>query len=115
VRVFTKDTPSLEEVYQLPTTGKKISSFSDEDFRRLTLYMLEKLKKIKGIESFYPPYAIEKIKKGKIPSFAPLVWLTAVLMSLEVIKLLLKWGKIPFSPYFALYNPFNHSIPEQEV
>jgi len=114
VRVFTKDTPSLEEVYHLPTLSKEINSISAQDFTQLKLHMLETLKRIDGIEDFYPPLAIERILKGEIPSFAPLVWLTAVLMSLEGIKILLKWGEVSLSPNFSLYNPFIHKIPEQE-
>lgn len=115
VRVFTENTPSLEEAYNLPTIGKAISSISDEEFKELKNHMLSTLKKIEGIEKFYPPWAIKRIREGKIPSFAPMVWLTATVMSLEAIKILLSWGKIPLSPKFSLYNPFDHTIPKQEV
>jgi len=115
VRVFTKDTPSLEEVYHLPTLSKDINSFSQEDIQKLKLHMLETLKRIDGIKGFYPPLAIERILKGEITSFAPLVWLTAVLMSLEAIKILLNWGKVSLSPNFSLYNPFSQQIPKTGV
>ncbi len=114
VRVFTKDSPTLEEVYGLPTMGKEISAISDEEFKTLKIYALSTLKKIEGVEAFYPPLAVERIMQGLIPSFAPLVWLTAALMSLEALKIILNWGKLSFSPDFALYNPFNNSIPKQE-
>jgi molybdopterin-synthase adenylyltransferase len=114
-RVFTKDSPTLEEVYNLPTKGRAISDISEEEFKELKIYMLAELKKIKGVEDFYPPLAIERIKKGQIPSFAPVVWLTAVLMAFETLKILLQWGKPPLSPHFSLYNPFDNSIPKQEV
>jgi molybdopterin/thiamine biosynthesis adenylyltransferase len=114
-RVFTKDSPTLEEVYNFPTIGKAVGDISDEDFKELKIYMLAGLKKIKGVEDFYPPLAIERIKKGQIPSFAPVVWLTAVLMAFDALKILLKWGKTPLAPNFFLYNPFDNSIPKQGV
>ena len=115
VRVFTKNTPSLEEVYNLPTKGRNISSIPEEEFKQLKNYMLSTLKKIKGIEKFYGAIAVQRIMEGKIPSFAPMVWLNAVLMSIEVMKIALGWGKISLSPNFSLYDPFNNSIPTQEV
>lgn len=114
-RVFTKDSPTLEEVYHLPTKGRAISDITDDEFNELKIYMLAELKKIKGVEDFYPPLAIERIRKGQIPSFAPIVWLTAVLMAFETLKIMLQWGKIPLAPHFFLYNPFDNSIPRQEV
>lgn len=115
VRVITKDTPSLEELYGLPTQGRNIDAMSEEEFTRLKIFMLRSLKKIEGIEEFYPPSAIERIQKGQIPSFAPLVWLSAVLMSLEAVKVILNWGKISTAPRFSLYNPFDNTVPKQGV
>lgn len=115
VRVFTKDTPSLEEVYNFPTQGKDLASIPEEQYKELKLYMLEQLKKIEGIEQYYPELAIQRIMAGKIPSFAPMVWLTAVLMSMEALKILLDWGKIALSPEFAVYDPFQHNIPRQKT
>ncbi len=114
VRVFTGNSPSLEEVYNFPTVGKDIDAISEEEYKNFKLYMLSTLKEIEGVDEFYPTLAVERIKQGKIPSFAPLVWLTAVLMSLETIKVILNLGKISVSPDFALYNPFNNSIPKQK-
>jgi len=115
VRVFTAQTPSLEEAYNMPTKGKEISSISQKDFKELKNYMLSTLKNIKGIDKFYPPLAIQRIMEGKIPSFAPMVWLTSVLMSLEAIKIILKWGDISLAPAFSLYDPFTQKIPNKEV
>jgi molybdopterin/thiamine biosynthesis adenylyltransferase len=114
-RVFTKDSPTLEEVYNMPTRGRAVSDIPEEEFNKLRIYMVTKLKKIEGVEDFYSPQAIKRIKKGQIPSFAPIVWLTAVLMAFNTIKILLKWGKSPLAPDFFLYNPFDNSIPKQEV
>ncbi len=114
-RVFAKDTPTLEEAYKLPTLGREIDSIPAEEFKNLSFHMLQSLKKIQGIEEFYSPEAIARIMKSEIPSFAPLVWLTGVLMSLEVIKVILNWGKLSLSPNFGLYNPFNNTIPKQDI
>jgi molybdopterin-synthase adenylyltransferase len=114
-RVFTKDTPTLEEVYGLPTLGKELNAITKEDYDKIRLMMLESLTKIEGVERFYPPLALARIARGETPSFAPIVWLTAVLMALETIKILLQWGSILPAPLFALYNPFDNTIPKQEV
>lgn len=106
VRVFTKDTPSLEEVYGFPTIGKSTSSITEDEYKQLKLHMIASLKRIEGVENFYPPFAVERIMSGKIPSFAPLVWLTAVLMALEAEKVLLNWGEISYAPKFKVFNPF---------
>ncbi len=115
VRVITKDTPSLEEIYGFPTVGKDIKDITDEEYLQLKLAMLACMKKIEGVETFYPPAAIERIRARRIPSFAPLVWLTAVLMSLETIKIILNWGTQALAPRFALFNPFDGTIPGQET
>lgn len=115
VRVFTKDTPTLEECYQLPTIGKDADAISDEEYKKLKIYMLSALKKINGVEKFYPPLAVERIMKGEIPSFAPVVWLTAVLMALETLKILLNFGTPSLAPKFGLFNPFDYSLPEQNT
>jgi len=114
-RVFTADSPTLEAVYNLPTQGKPIDAITDEEFMRCSLAMLMALKKIEGVGNFYPPAAIDRIQKGQIPSFAPIVWLTAVLMSFEALKIIVQWGQAPVAPEFFLYNPFDNSIPRQEV
>lgn len=114
-RVFTKESPALEQVYNLPTLGKDIDAITEDEFNAFKISMLMTLKKIEGIENFYPPSAMKRIQEGQIPSFAPIVWLTAVLMSLETFKVLLDWGPLPLAPKFSLYNPFDNSIPGQEV
>ena len=112
VRVFTKNTPTLEEVYNLPTIGKEIHNISEEEFKKLNIYMLENITKIKGIMSFYKKGAIQRVLKGENPTFAPLVWFTAVFMVIEGIKILLRLGNIALAPSFAMYNPFSHKIPK---
>jgi hypothetical protein len=80
----------------------------------MDMQLLMSLATIEGIDKFYPPEVVQQImEKGRIPSFAPMVWLTSVLMALEVIKILLNWGNISYAPRYALYDPFEHRIPKQ--
>ena len=115
VRVYTKDTVTLEEVYQLPTKDKtlaEIEAMDEEGFRRMDANVLMTLSRIEGIEEFYRPEVVEQIfEKGRLTSFAPIVWLTSVLMALEAIKVILNWGKIALAPDFSLYDPFKQKIP----
>ena len=111
VRVYTRDTPTLEESYGLPTQGRQIADIPDEEFRTIQTALLLGLGKIEGVRDFYPDAAIQKIRQGHITSFAPMVWLTAVLMATEAIKVLLNWGRLALAPDFALYDPFQHRIP----
>jgi hypothetical protein len=52
------------------------------------------------------------VEKGEGTTFAPMVWLTSVMMSLETIKLILGWGDIALAPGFAVYDPFRHRMVE---
>ncbi|MBN2273912.1 MAG: ThiF family adenylyltransferase [Bacteroidales bacterium] len=113
VRVFTKDTPGLEEVYNMPTTGKDISTISEEERKTLNLRMLYELQAIEGIEEHYSEVALQRINQGTITSFAPMVWLTASIMAGEALKIILNKGEIALSPDFNLYDPFKNRIPKQ--
>jgi molybdopterin/thiamine biosynthesis adenylyltransferase len=114
VRVYTDQTASLEEVYGLPSLGRTIEKLSREELQKMDMQLLMSLATIEGIDKFYPPEVVQQImEKGRIPSFAPMVWLTSVLMALEVIKILLNWGNISYAPRYALYDPFEHRIPKQ--
>jgi hypothetical protein len=112
VRVFTKDTPGLEEVYHLPSRNRELKEISEEEFKKMDLMMLEVVSQFPGIKSFYGPQAIERIMQGENTTFAPCVWLNSVLMSLEAVKILLGRPKIALAPAFALYNPFLFEIPK---
>lgn len=107
VRVFTKETPSLEEVYELPTLNKNISLLTEHEKKELNLLMLMQLRKINEIDNYFTDNAMERIIHGEIPSFAPMVWLTACIMSFEVIKVILKKPEISYSPKLSIFNPFN--------
>lgn len=111
VRTFTKDTPSLEEAYSLPTKGKPLADFSDAEISRLGLEVLFSLGNTEGITDFYPEDIAEKLEQGFIPSFAPMVWLTSVLMATEVLKILTGIGEFASAPDFKMYDPFKHRIP----
>lgn len=114
VRVYTDETPTLEEVYRLPSLGRPLETLSPEEFQKMDVQLLMSLASLEGIDRFYPPEVVKEImEKGRITSFAPMVWLTSVLMSLEVIKILLDWGTISYAPNYALYDPFQHRIPKQ--
>jgi len=106
VRVFTEATPTLEEVYNLPTINRNIESVSEEEEKKLNMQMLMELQKIKGIEQYYTKEAMELIQQKSIPSFAPMVWLTACIMSFEAVKVLLKKPEISYSPKLNLFNPY---------
>ena len=112
VRTLTSQTPSLEDAYGLPTKDRPISNITDEEFKKLGNEVLFGLGRIEGIADFYTAEAVKRIAKGHISSFAPMVWLTSVLMALEAIKVLLNWGKIALGPDFALYDPFQHRVPK---
>lgn len=106
VRVYTNATPSLEEVYSLPTLGKDLKDISDAESKELNLKMLLELKKIEGVMQYYEENIMEKLQERRIPSFAPMVWLNACMMSFEGIKILLNMGNIAYAPNMAIYNPF---------
>jgi molybdopterin/thiamine biosynthesis adenylyltransferase len=111
VRVISAETPSLEETYGLPTQGRPIASFSPEELKDLQRRLLLGLRDMEGLDTFYGDLAMARLAKGEITSFAPIVWLTAVLMALEATKILLGWGKAALGPQFALYDPYHLRIP----
>ncbi len=117
VRVFTEKTPSLEEVYGLPTKGKALDFFSEEEFRKLHAKVIYSLSKIEDISKFYSPRALKKMIIGELSArtFAPTVWLTAVMMANETIKIILGRKRISLAPRYALYDPFFERIPEQKL
>jgi len=112
VRVFTRDTPTLEDTYELPTSGRRVADVSDKEMQRLGLAVFGQLAQIEGIRGFYSDDVVEEIRKGRIVSFAPVVRLTAVLLALETTKVLLRQGRLAVAPYFSLYDPFFHRIPK---
>jgi molybdopterin/thiamine biosynthesis adenylyltransferase len=114
VRVFTQDTMSLEQAYNLPSINKELDAFTHEDFAKMDLSMLQTISQFEGVTTFYTKEAEKRIFiERKNPSFAPLVWLNSALMSLEAIKILIGAEKLSLAPAFALYDPFFQRIPRQ--
>ncbi len=110
VRVFTANTISLEEAYELPSIGRDLNSISDEEFNSMVKNVLLKFEKVDGISAFYGEDIRERIAKGKFPSFGPIVWLTAITMAIETLKVLLDTGDINYAPDFSFYDPFKQRI-----
>ena len=117
VRVFTQDTPTLEEVYRFPTIGRDISSVSKEEAFDLMIQSLLVIKEqFKGVGDYYPDSALKRLpEENKGTTLCPCVWLTAIMMANEAMKIILKRGKLALAPKFAVYDPFNHQIPEQVI
>lgn len=111
-RVFTKDTPSFEEAYHLPSLNKELKLISEVEFENMGLKMLQTIARFPGIKSFYNTEAIIRMTKGENPTFAPYVWLNSTLMSLEAVKILLGRGKIALAPKFILFDPFSGQMPK---
>ena len=111
VRVFNEDTPSLEEVYQFPTIGRPLASITPEEQKTLLLQSIYSLQNIEGLSDHYPDAAIRRLlEKGEGTTFAPMVWLTCVMMAFEVIKVLLNLGTLALAPDFAVYDGFQHTL-----
>jgi molybdopterin/thiamine biosynthesis adenylyltransferase len=108
VRVFTRDTPSLEEVYGFPTTGREISEISKEEQSEL-LYksIFDVAASFSGVMEYYPDRALKKMREEKIgTTLSPLVWLSSVLMAIETLKILLNKGELALAPSFKVFDPF---------
>ncbi|MDJ0764713.1 MAG: ThiF family adenylyltransferase [Myxococcota bacterium] len=108
VRVITRDTPSLEDVYSLPTRGRSLEDIPNQELERLGLETLIGLSKIEDISNFYSIEPSDIASTGRIPTLGPLVWLTSLFMALETLKILLNWGNIAYAPEWSFYDPFRH-------
>ena len=111
VRAFTAETPTLEQAYGLPTEGRRVADIPEAELRSLGLQSILGLGKIQGIREYYSDETVMQIMQGRISSFAPMVWLTSVLLATETVKVLLDWGQVALGPEFALYDPFRLTIP----
>lgn len=114
VRVFRPDTPTLEACYGFPKLPDPLGEPPSETRAELKLCMLSSLTKIEGVSEYYSAETLERIRAGYIPSFAPMVWFTAVRMALETVKILLGLGSPSLAPHFSVYDPFACRIPSQE-
>ena len=113
VRVFTKDTPTLEEAYNFPTIGREISSITAKEEDQLMLQSLETLgDQIQGIGDYYDDSDRQRLEeKNEGTTLCPCVWLTCAMMANETMKVLLDWGNLALAPSFAVYDGFSHQIP----
>ncbi|GAX62297.1 dinucleotide-utilizing enzymes [Candidatus Scalindua japonica] len=115
VRVFNDQTPSVEEMYKFPTIGREISSITEEEARKLMYQSVLSLETIDGLLEHYPESAFKRLQeKGEGTTLAPMVWMTCVMMALEVFKIILNWGKIALAPNYAVYDGINHQIRNQQ-
>jgi len=114
-RVFTADTPTLEECYGFPPLPDPLGTLPAATRMQLKQCMLASLTKIQGVADYYSPAAQERIRAGFIPSFAPLVWFAAVRMAVETVKVLLRLGTLSLAPAFSPYDPITHQLPAQET
>jgi molybdopterin/thiamine biosynthesis adenylyltransferase len=114
VRVFTADTPTLEEVYKMNTEQLEIDTLSPQKEKELLIHSLNIITtQLPGLNDYYPAAVMERMEmKNEGSTICPVVWLTCSLMAIEVMKVLLNWGNLALAPGFASYNPFLHKIPE---
>ncbi len=115
VRVFTDETPSLEEVYELSTIGRDVSTINEEEAMELMFHSLNHMQRIEGLSECYPDTAMKRLReRGEGTTFAPMVWLGCAMIAQETIKVLLNWGDLALAPRFAVYDGIHHRIPRQE-
>ena len=115
VRVFNGETPSLEEVYEFPTTGKSVEDIPEELQKELLTGSIYKaVQSMDGLYDDYPSEAHTRMEEEKTgPTLAPFVWLTSVLMTIEVLKIILKRGKQALAPEFITFDPLNYRLLER--
>lgn len=109
VRVFDESTVDLEEAYGLDTKGRNLDAISETEWRRAGMTLFENLGRTGNIRQFYSDDAAELIQSGRIPSFAPMAWMTSCMMATEAIKILLGWGEIARAPGFTYYDPYTNT------
>ncbi len=111
LRVITPETPSLEEVYDLPTRGRAIDEIPDDEMKRCGQKMVESLGQIEGMSEYYHLDGADIVSTGRIPTLGPVVCLSSAILALEIIKVLLNWGSIAHGPDWSLFDPFGRRIP----
>jgi molybdopterin/thiamine biosynthesis adenylyltransferase len=108
VRVLEKLT--IEKAYDIEMKNK-LAEISKEEMAKDQLKIFSFLSNLGGgkVKDYYLPEAIKMLMEtGRVPSFAPLVWATASIMSLETIKVLLRWEQVAVDCDFRLYDPFDY-------
>ncbi len=111
VRVFTEETPSVEEAYGFSTIGRDISSITEEEAMQLMYKSVQSVLTIDGLAQYYPESADKRLReKGEATTLAPMIWMTCVMMALEAFKIILNWGKLALAPNFIAYDGINHEL-----
>jgi len=101
---------TIEKAYGIEMKNK-LAEISKEEMANAQLKIFSFLSNLGGgkVKDYYLPEAIKMLMEtGRVPSFGPLVWLTATIMSLETIRVLLNWGEVATDCDFKLYNPFEY-------
>lgn len=111
VRTFTAETPTLEEAYELPTVGRNVAELTPDELAECQQKILFGLGRMEGVADYYDEATREMVRQGRLSSFAPMVWFTAVMMATEAAKVILGWGELALAPQTAVYDPFRHRIP----
>jgi len=108
VRVFTKDTPTLEEVYNFPTVDRELDEISpEEQGALLKKSIFDVAASFEGIMEHYPERAIRKMQEESVgTTLAPLVWLSSIMMAIETYKVLLDKKDLALAPSFQVFDPF---------
>lgn len=108
VRVFTEKTPTLEEVYNFPTIGRKVTEISEEEQSELlNQSIFQVAESFDGLIDHYPERAIRKMQEEKTgTTLAPLVWLSSNMMAIEAMKIILGRGELALAPSFRVFDPF---------
>lgn len=116
VRVFNEQTPTLEEVYKMPTIGRPLADITEQEEQELMAHTIDVLlEQIPGLKDQYPLAVFDRLEKtGEASTLAPLTWLTCSLMAVEVMKVVLNWGELALAPKFATYNPITHTVHSNE-
>jgi tRNA threonylcarbamoyladenosine dehydratase len=108
VRVYNRDTISFEDFHNFPTKEKTIEELydlTDQEMQEVKKCFFKAFAGLEDITSYYSDDGLTNMEKGKFTSFAPFVWMQAVLLSLEAVKVLLNWGEISYVPEYAVYDP----------
>tara|TARA_Y100000034_G_C6909085_1_gene422955 strand:- start:6382 stop:7242 length:861 start_codon:yes stop_codon:yes gene_type:complete len=115
VFVIEKDSPHWEDYLDLPTKNMELEDIDE----KIGLKAIEK--EVKYTFSHFNPYRIINkeylkdivFKKKPRPSFAPVVWLSGVLMANEVYKVLCGLPNAGYRGIF--YNQYTHEVKKGKV
>jgi molybdopterin/thiamine biosynthesis adenylyltransferase len=114
VCTFSPESATFEKTYGLTEVeNQAVATISEERNRQLLMKLLLRFGQVEGVADYFSDEAVRNLAQGVAPSFAPMVWFTAVRLAIECIKVLLGWKDLALSPNFAIYDPFAHRIPQR--